>query len=98
MSFAEKYNEAIRLAILLALLQDTDYTLNDSMLQMALDCYGNKVSTDRIKVDLSWLAEQGLVTTTPVGDYIVATLTTRGGDVANARVTIPGVKRPGPKG
>ena len=98
MEFAKRYTEAIRLAILLALLQDTDYTLNDSMLQMSLDCYGNKVSTDRIKTELSWLAEQGLVTTVPVGDYLVATLAARGGDVANARTTVPGVKRPGPKG
>lgn len=97
-TFAEKYTKAIRLAILLALQQDTDYTLNDSVLQMALDCYGNNIGRDRLRTELNWLQEQGLLSTKAVGDYIVATLNARGADVAEGRVDVPGVKRPGPRG
>lgn len=97
-SFAEKYTEAIRLAVLLALQQDTDYTLNDSVLQMALECYGNNIGRDRLRTELNWLEEQGLISTKSVGDYVVAALKSRGADVAEGRVTVPGVKRPGPRG
>jgi len=41
--------------------------------------------------------EQGLVETESVGPVLVVTLTARGLDVAQSRVAVPGVKRPGPR-
>ncbi len=46
---------------------------------------------------LAWLAEQGLVENDDMGGLVVATLTQRGADVAQGRVTVPGVKRPTPR-
>lgn len=89
-----------RLGILRFLAEDADYSLNDSVLQTALDHIGHGVSRDVLRTDLAWLAEQGLVTVEAVmgGKVAVATLTARGADVAGGRAVVPGVKRPTPGG
>lgn len=87
-----------RLVILRSLEEDPGYTLNESVLQSILDAMGHRVSRDRVQTDMAWLAEQGLVNITEVVSVKVATITGRGADVACGRVTVPGVKRPRPKG
>jgi DNA-binding GntR family transcriptional regulator len=89
--------EHIRISLLIALLKGGGYSHNESVLQGALAEYGLVASRDRIRTELRWLEEQGLVTIKDVSGYLVATLTARGADAAEGRATIPGVKRPGPK-
>ncbi len=87
-----------RLVILRTLEEDEGYSLNESVIQSVLDLIGHNVSRDRVRTDLKWLEEQGLVTLKEVVSVQVATLTSRGADVATGKVTVPGVKRPRPKG
>ncbi|MDD4457865.1 MAG: ArsR family transcriptional regulator [Syntrophotalea acetylenica] len=98
MSYAELIAADIRLVILRALAEDDGYSHNESVLQSVLEVFGHDCSRDRIRTDLNWLAEQGLITVRDAAGYLVATLTGRGGDVAAGRVTVPGVKRPRPRG
>ena len=97
MSFAELKTQDIRLVILRCLCEDPSYTLNESILQSMLDALGHGVSRDRVRTELAWLAEQGLLTTNDVVGVQVATLTARGCDVACGKATQPGVKRPRPR-
>ena len=95
--FADLLESDRRLVILRCLSEDPSYDLNESILQSMLGSLGHNVSRDRLRTDLQWLAEQGLVTLREVVSVHVATLTSRGNDVACGRVTVPGVKRPGPR-
>jgi hypothetical protein len=54
------------------------------------------VSLDRLKADIAWLAEQSLVQVMETAGVQVPQLTDRGLDVAEGRVTHPGIKRPRP--
>lgn len=89
-----------RLCVLRFLFEDRDYTLNDSLLQEALQLVGHALSRDQLRGELAWLAEQGLLTTRnqDLGGKTItlAELSERGADVACGRATHPGVKRPAP--
>ncbi|MBE1425631.1 hypothetical protein H4684_002288 [Desulfomicrobium macestii] len=97
MSFKNLITEDRRLVILRFLSEDPAYRLNTSVLRAALDAYGHSVSRDQVDTEVWWLVEQGLVETESVGPVLVVTLTARGLDVAQGRVAVPGVKRPGPR-
>jgi hypothetical protein len=97
MEFKDLYNEDLRLAILRTLEEAGGYSMNDSILHAFLDRIGHKHSRDKLRTELQWLADQGLVTLGGIEGVMVGTLTERGADVANARATVPGVKRPSPK-
>lgn len=86
-----------RLVVLRMLAQDSDYSHNEYILREALKAYGHKVSTDLLRSELTWLAEQGLLVVTDAAGVMVAKLTTRGRDVAEGCVVVPGVKRPEPE-
>lgn len=91
--------EDARLVLLRSLAEDPDYRLNESLLQTILDQFGHAMSRDRIRTELRWLEEQGLISVELVaGVTMVATLTTRGADVASGRARVDGVKRPSPRG
>lgn len=98
MSYRALIDEHIRLTILQVLEQDAQYAHNETVLQSALSAVGHGVSADRLRSELAWLAEQGLVVVTDTGGLQVAKLTARGGDAALGRVQIPGVARPRPGG
>jgi Fe2+ or Zn2+ uptake regulation protein len=98
MSFKELLNEDLRLAMLRTLEESGGFSMNDSILHAFLDRIGHSHSRDKVRTELHWLADQGLVNVSNVGSIMVATLTERGLDVANARATVPGVKRPSPRG
>lgn len=98
MNFAAFQREDRRGAILRILVDQTSYGANDGVLQLALDRVGHKTSRDTIRVDLSWLQEQGLVQVVEEHTVWVATITTLGEDVATGRTKVPGVKRPSPGG
>lgn len=97
MNFGKLVAEDIRLCLLRVLEQDEGYAHNDGILQSALGMVGHDVSRDRVRTELHWLKEQGLVTVEDVGNLVVAKLTARGADVAKGRSLVPGVKRPGPE-
>lgn len=99
MGFSVLLAEYQRLAILGLLLEDTEaYTLNESMLHDCMGMLGIKCSLDTIRTQLSWLQEQGLITLDETLGFYVATLTSRGYDVASGNSSVPGVKRQRPKG
>lgn len=96
MEYSELVTQDIRLVILRMLAQDPDYSHNHIVLQQLLEQFGHSVSSDRMHTELSWLQEQGLVKVRSAGGIAVAKLTTRGDDVAQGRITVPGVQRPRP--
>lgn len=97
MSYNDLVTSDIRLIILRELLDTSGYRSNESVLQSVVDKYGHSCSRDCVRTQLHWLSEQGLVTLDDPG-VLVATLTQRGADVAGGSATVPGVKRPSPRG
>ena len=98
MSYSKLIAEHVRLAILRILEQDAQYAHNEAVLQSALSALGHGVSADRLRSELAWLAEQGLLAVEDAGGLQVAKLTRRGGDAAMGRASAPGVARPRPGG
>ena len=98
MSFSDLVTEDIRLVILRTLAETNGYSCNESIIHSILAKFGHKCSRDQVKTQLAWLREQGLVTLDEVVDIYVATITDRGIDVASGCATVPGVKRPRPRG
>ena len=98
MSYSKLFAEHLRLAILQVLEQDADYAHNETVLQSALAALGHGIGSDRLRGELAWLAEQGLLAVEDASGMQVATLTLRGADVALGRARIPGVARPRPSG
>lgn len=96
MDFAQTLTEDRRLVILRLLAQAPSYTANLSILHSAMSSIGHRCSRDQVAGDLAWLTEQGLLETETIDGIVIATATQRGVDVAEARVTHPGVKRPSP--
>lgn len=86
-------NEHFRLSILLAL-EALNYESNDSIIKESCQQFGNRMSSDQVRTNLGWLAEQDLVTVKRQGNYMIAKLTSRGQDVANGISLCDGVKRP----
>lgn len=95
-SLEEIESEQRRLEILAILEQDTDYTLNEDILNRCLRSCGLDTSTAKLHADLLHLKAHGCVTVDFLGDLYVATATTLGIDVAKARERVPGVARPKP--
>ena len=96
-SFADTESEHRRLVILLALKESPDYTSNEYVLVDSIAHFGHRVSSDKLRTDLAWLDEQGLVIAQQPGGVWVVTVTRRGDDVATGLATVPGVKRPRPE-
>jgi Fe2+ or Zn2+ uptake regulation protein len=94
----EKLKQAdMRLVILLVLAQDADYSHNEYVLREALRAMGHGVSQDKLRTELAWLAEQGLLSIAITAGTRIAKLTVRGKDVTEGVVVVPGVKRPEPE-
>lgn len=98
MSYAEHLSKHVRIALLRVLKEAPAYRANDSILHSATDTLGLSISRDQVKTELTWLADQGLVTLQDLSSVLVATATGRGVDVAEGRTSVPGVQRPSPKG
>lgn len=96
-NFERLRTEDMRLVILRSVLDD-GYSLNESMLQDVLSLYGHSVSRDRVRTEMRWLEEQGLITVEDVAGILVARLTGRGQDVAGGRARVDGVKHPRARG
>ncbi len=96
MSFADFQQQDRRLVLLRALENAAQYSANAYLLRRFCDVSGHAVSLDLIQADLAWLQEANLLTLDRRPDIWVATLTTRGLDVATGRAVHPGVQRPQP--
>lgn len=96
MNFDQFQTEDRRLVILRGLASAAEYRANAYLLRRYCEAVGHVVSSDRIEQDLAWLAEQELTKLERAEGVIVATLTKRGGDVAQGRAIVPGVQRPQP--
>ncbi len=95
MNFSEHTDQHVRLTILRFLLEAPGYTANASTLKTVCQAFALVVSGDQIRTNIGWLADQRLVTRTVQDDMVIATLTERGGDVAEGRARVDGVARPG---
>ena len=93
MSYAEELREHARLAILRMLEDAPRYTSNASIMTDLLPRFGINYTRDQVLGELSWLAEQGLLTTESVNGFVVATATVRGVEVAQGIARHHGVQR-----
>lgn len=98
MSYANTMIKHRRLAILRHLEGCTDYTSNASILTDVLDGVGVTSSRAQVITELAWLKENGFVTYTEAGDFVVVEATGRGVEIARGRATHPDIQRPSPKG
>jgi DNA-binding transcriptional ArsR family regulator len=96
--YADHIDADRRLSILLLLAESTGYEANEELLRKLLgEVFAHTVSIDRLRIDLDWLGEQGLVRSREAGGLRIATLTARGGDVSAGRANVTGVQRPRPR-
>jgi hypothetical protein len=83
-----------RLTVLRHLERAARQTSNTSILTDVANGVGVPSTRDQINTALAWLEEQDLVTLNRSGEFVIATATRRGCEVATGHVVIPGVKRP----
>ena len=95
--FAELITKDMRLVMLRSMAEDGN-ALNESMLQSILELFGHNVSRDRVRTQMRWLEEQGLIQIDAIAGVLVGKLTGRGADVASGKCKNDGVKTPRPKG
>lgn len=95
--FAELKTKDMRLVMLRSMAEDGN-ALNESMLQSILEMFGHNASRDKVRTEMRWLEEQGLVHIEEIAGVLVGRLTGRGADAAAGRCKIDGVKSPRPKG
>lgn len=93
MKFAQQESEHQRRVILGLLEKDPDYSHNEVVIKSALKSVGHHISTDKLRGQLAWLEEQGLITVERVIETDVARLTERGLDVASGASSFPGIAR-----
>jgi len=94
--YADYLRQDQRLVALRILSELPQYRSNSSVIHQLLGQFGHHPSRDQVKAELSWLAEQGLVSVEDIGSVLVVTLTERGADVAAGRASVPGVSKPRP--
>ncbi|OED44053.1 hypothetical protein ACH42_08410 [Endozoicomonas sp. (ex Bugula neritina AB1)] len=94
MSYQSMLHEDQRLVMLRVLAEMNGYQANESILQTVLDKYGHNISRDLVISHMQFLQEQGLIGMEDMGGIQVATLNSRGEDVAHGRAAVAGVKRP----
>ena len=98
MSYRKALHEDQRLVLLRTLAEMPGYQANESVLQTVLSGYGHNISRDLVVSHLRYLEEQQLITIEDMSGIQVASLLSRGEDVAAGRAVAEGVKKPGPKG
>lgn len=94
MAFEEYLAEDRRLCIL-KLLTECGGEANESVLHMGLEALGHtRQPRHKIREDLRFLVDLGLCTENWYKDVLVCSITKRGVETAEGRITIPGVKSP----
>lgn len=93
MSYADYMAERIRLSILQVLALAYRREMNSRSLATSLHAQDLKASLDQIRVQIAWLADNGLVESIDGDADMLARLTDRGLDVANGLASVPGIRR-----
>ena len=97
MSYQDLVTADIRLRLLQLLSVKPTYTGNEVALQAELACkYGHTLGRDRVRTELTWLEDQGLLVLQKPGGIMLATLTTTGLEVSGGIGRNPGVAAPRP--
>jgi hypothetical protein len=84
----------LRLRVLQLLSQAQHRTLNDTILREAARDTGITATRSQLRETLVWLERSGCLSVEVVGDYLVATATPFGLDVAADAERVDGIKRP----
>jgi hypothetical protein len=93
-AFTDHLTHDRRLCIL-RLLKEAGGASNESVLHAALERLGHvRQPREVIRADLRFLIDAGLLTDEFFGPVQVVTLTRRGSEVAEGRITVEGVKPP----
>jgi hypothetical protein len=96
------YEETLRREARLAILRFAEgapkYTTNALMLVQMLHEVGIGYTRDQVVTELTWLAEQGLVTLEDHGPFLVATAQVRGVEIAQGIARHPEIARTRPGG
>lgn len=96
-SYRDFVDQDVRLIILRALADETDFALNENLILAVLETFGHRKTRDYVRNQLAWLAEQArAVTLTEAGSVRIATLTQTGLDHVERRAALEGVKRRSP--
>lgn len=85
-----------RLIILRELHAQSNFALNDSLLQQTLENFGIAKTREWVREEISYLADVGAVSKTAIGSVVVACLLQKGVEHVERRLVIEGVKRPSP--
>ncbi len=94
---SELVGEDIRLRLLCILSAAPAYTANEVTVRQLLEGLGHSLSRDALRTHLAWLEEQDCLIAQQPGGIWLATLTSRGEDVARGVAHVPGVARPRPE-
>ncbi|MDT8856443.1 hypothetical protein RNZ50_15725 [Paracoccaceae bacterium Fryx2] len=86
-----------RLAILRFLADSAGYTSNASIVLDVLHKLGITSTRAQVTTELVWLREQGLVACDPRAEFIVATATVGGVEIAQGLSVHPDIQRPKPR-
>lgn len=97
MNYSEAVTQDARLRLLQMLSAKPAYTGNEVALQAELtNKYGHALARDRVRTELTWLEDQGLLVLQKPGGIMLATLTGTGLEVSGGIVRNPGVAAPRP--
>lgn len=96
-SYADTLRRHRRLTILRALAGAPGYSANESVVATICDQWRVTGTRDQVRTELGWLADQGFVANETIGDYLIATITQAGLDVATGRRIHPDVEKPAPR-
>ena len=96
MSFEKFKQMDARLTVLRFLAEQNDWSLNEFAIQTALAQMAHTFSRDQVRTELTWLAEQSLISVRENSGVMVARLTNRGEEASRGIITVPGVQRPTP--
>lgn len=88
--------EDARLIILRELHAQSNYALNDSLLQQTLESFGIARTREWVREEIGYLETMGAVAKTVAGTVTVARLLPKGVEHVERRIVIEGVKRPSP--
>jgi len=96
--YADHIRRHRRLAILRHLEACSEYTSNVSILADVLRGLGVQSTRSQVITELAWLKDNGFVMTTDHGDFVIATATVSGAEIARGLSTHPEIQRPNPRG
>ena len=96
MGFQETLAQDRRLVLLRVLANSAGYASNEYALATMCAALGHAVGHERLRQDLAWLQDAGLLRVGDTAGVQIATLNARGAEVAAGTVQTPGVARPRP--